>query len=90
MPRKDINMYMYIISFFSSCIHCLMQTSHMILSIINFMISRWAYCVPKKLEKKIILFKMQLFFSRVVSINLLAFIRHTIVKIIVTLYEKVP
>ena len=62
MPRKDVNMYMYIITFFSSCIHCLMQTSHMILSIINFMISGWGYCVPKKLEK-IILFKMQLFFQ---------------------------
>ena len=44
----------------------------------------------KEIGKKIILFKMQLFFSRVVLTNVLAFIKHTIVKTIVTLYEKVP
>ena len=89
MPRKDINMYMYIIPFFSSCIHCLIQTSHMILSTINFMISGLGYCVPKKLENKSFCLKCNYFFKSSFN-NVLAFIKHTIVKKIVTLYEKVP
>ena len=67
-----------------------MQTSHMILSIINFMISGWAYLCAKEIGKKIILFKMQLFFFKSCFNNVLAFIKHTIVKIIVIFYEKVP
>ena len=80
---------MYIIPFFSSCIHCLMQTSHIILSLINFMISGCAYCVPKKLGKKSFCLKCNFFFKSCFN-NVLAFIKHTIVKIIVTLYVKVP